>query len=33
MMRKVKRYRLDGERFDPNGACVDTEERNLQLIF
>ncbi|KAK7824655.1 tocopherol o-methyltransferase [Quercus suber] len=32
MMRKVKRDRLDGERFDPNGACVDMEQCNLQLI-
>ena len=29
---KVKRDRLDGDRFDPNGACVDMEQRNLQLI-
>ena len=31
MMRKVKRDHLDGGRFDPNGACVDMEQRNLQL--
>ena len=29
MMRKVKRDRLDGERFNLNGACVDMEQCNL----
>ena len=33
IMRKVKRDRLDGERFDRNGSCVDMEQFNLQLIF
>ena len=32
MIRKVKRDRLDGDRFDPNGACVEMKQRNLQLI-